>query len=48
MRSRDVAQLFTAVPVGARIEVTNTGLGSAVAHAKLESHARTSRRLVAN
>jgi lipoprotein-anchoring transpeptidase ErfK/SrfK len=43
MRSRDVAQLFNAVPVGTRIEVANAGLGSAVAHAKFDSHARTSR-----
>lgn len=43
MRSRDVAQLFNAVPVGARIEVANTRLASAVERAKLESHARTSR-----
>jgi hypothetical protein len=43
MRSRDVAQLFNAVPVGTRIEVANTRLGSAVARAKFDSHARTSR-----
>ena len=43
MRSRDVAQLFNAVPVGTRIQVSNTGLGSAVSRAKLESHARTAR-----
>jgi lipoprotein-anchoring transpeptidase ErfK/SrfK len=43
MRSRDVAQLFNAVPVGTRIQVSNSGLGSAVSRAKLESHARTSR-----
>jgi lipoprotein-anchoring transpeptidase ErfK/SrfK len=43
MRSRDVAQLFNAVPVGTRIEVANTGLGSAVARAKLDSHTRTTR-----
>ena len=43
MRSSDVAQLFNAVPVGTRIEVANTGLGSAVARAKLESQTRTSR-----
>lgn len=47
MRSQDVAQLFNAVPVGTRIEVTNTGLSSAVAKAKLESHPR-SLRLAAN
>jgi lipoprotein-anchoring transpeptidase ErfK/SrfK len=43
MRSRDVAQLFNAVPIGTRIEVANSRLGSAVARAKLESHARTAR-----
>jgi hypothetical protein len=43
MRSRDVAQLFNAVPLGTRIEVANTGLGTAVAHAKLDSHSRTAR-----
>ena len=47
MRSCDVAQLFNAVPVGTRIEVANTRLGPAVAKAKLESHA-TSSRLAAN
>ena len=43
MRSRDVAQLFSAVPVGTRIQVSNIGLASAVSRAKLESHTRTSR-----
>jgi hypothetical protein len=43
MRSRDVAQLFNAVPLGTRIEVANTALGPAVAHAKLDSHSRTAR-----
>ena len=43
MRSSDVAQLFNAVPVGTRIQVSNTGLGSAVSRAKLESHARIAR-----
>jgi lipoprotein-anchoring transpeptidase ErfK/SrfK len=47
MRSQDVAQLFSAVPVGTRIEVANSRLGSAVARAKLDSHARTA-RLAAN
>ena len=47
MRSSDVAKLFNAVPVGTRIEVANTRLGSAVARVKLESHARTG-RLAAN
>ena len=47
MRSSDIAQLFNSVPVGTRIEVANTGLGSAVAQAKLESHARGV-RLAAN
>src|SRR5205814_7147928 len=40
MRSSDVARLFNSVPVGTRIEVANTGLGSAVAKAKLESPVR--------
>jgi hypothetical protein len=43
MRSRDVAQLFNAVPVGTRIEVANTGLASAVTKAKFESHVRSNR-----
>jgi lipoprotein-anchoring transpeptidase ErfK/SrfK len=43
MRSKDVAQLFNAVPVGTRIEVANTGLAPAVAKAKLESQTRTTR-----
>jgi hypothetical protein len=43
MRSRDVAQLFNVVPLGTRIEVANTGLGPAVAHAKLDSRSRTPR-----
>ena len=43
MRSRDVAQLFAAVGVGTKIEVANARLGRAVAQAKLESHARSSR-----
>ena len=47
MRSSDIAQLFNSVPVGTRIEVANTGLGSAVAKAKLESHTRGV-RLAAN
>ena len=47
MRSSDIAQLFNSVPVGTRIEVANAGLGSAVAKAKLESHARGV-RLAAN
>jgi lipoprotein-anchoring transpeptidase ErfK/SrfK len=47
MRSTDVAQLFNSVPVGTRIEIANTKLGNAVAKAKLESHARTT-RLAAN
>jgi lipoprotein-anchoring transpeptidase ErfK/SrfK len=38
MRSRDVAQLFNAAPVGTRIEVANSGLAPAVAKAKLEFH----------
>ena len=47
MRSTDVAMLYNAVGVGTRIEVANTGLGAAVAKAKLDSHARTT-RLAAN
>jgi lipoprotein-anchoring transpeptidase ErfK/SrfK len=47
MRSRDVAQVFNSVGVGTRIEVANARLGAAVAKAKLESHARTT-RLAAN
>jgi lipoprotein-anchoring transpeptidase ErfK/SrfK len=43
MRSRDVEQLFNAVPVGTRIQVSNTGLASAVSRAKLEPHTRTAR-----
>jgi lipoprotein-anchoring transpeptidase ErfK/SrfK len=43
MRSRDVAHLFAAVGVGTKIEVANARLGRAVAQAKLESHARSSR-----
>lgn len=43
MRSRDVAQLFNAVPVGTRIEVANIRLSSAVAREKFASHARTNR-----
>ena len=47
MRSTDVAKLYTVVGVGTRIEVANTRLGAAVAKAKLDSHARTT-RLAAN
>jgi lipoprotein-anchoring transpeptidase ErfK/SrfK len=47
MRSSDVARLFAAVNVGTKIEVANTRLGQAIAKAKLESHARST-RLVAN
>jgi len=47
MRSSDVAQLFNSVPIGTRIEIANTGLGSAVAKAKFESQTRSS-RLAAN
>jgi lipoprotein-anchoring transpeptidase ErfK/SrfK len=47
MRSRDVAQLFTAVRVGTRIQVANARLGSAIAKAKFQSHSK-GRRLVAN
>jgi lipoprotein-anchoring transpeptidase ErfK/SrfK len=47
MRSRDVAQVFNSVGIGTRIEVANARLGAAVAKAKLESHARTT-RLAAN
>jgi lipoprotein-anchoring transpeptidase ErfK/SrfK len=47
MRSRDVAQVFSAVNVGTKIEVANSGLGPAVAKAKLDSHSR-SLRVAAN
>jgi lipoprotein-anchoring transpeptidase ErfK/SrfK len=47
MRSTDVAKLYNTVGVGTRIEVANTRLGAAVAKAKLDSQARTS-RLAAN
>ena len=47
MRSSDVARLFNTVSVGTRIEVANTRLGAAVAKAKLDTHARTT-RLAAN
>ena len=40
MRSRDVAQLFSAVNVGTKIEVANVRLAPAVAKAKLDSQAR--------
>jgi hypothetical protein len=43
MRSRDVAQVFSAVSVGTRIEVANVRLGAAIAQAKLESRVRSSR-----
>ena len=43
MRSPDVAQLFSAVGVGTKIEVANARLGHAVAQAKLESHGRNAR-----
>ena len=46
MRSQDVARVFTAVNVGTRIEVANTGLGAAVAKAKLELHTRSVRLAV--
>jgi lipoprotein-anchoring transpeptidase ErfK/SrfK len=47
MRSRDVVQLFGAVAVGTKIDVANVRLGSAIAKAKLESHA-AGVRLAAN
>jgi lipoprotein-anchoring transpeptidase ErfK/SrfK len=47
MRSRDVAQVFSAVNVGTKIEVANSRLGAAVAKAKLDSHSR-SLRVAAN
>jgi len=47
MRSSDVARLFNTVSVRTSIEVENTRLGDAVAKAKLDSHARTT-RLAAN
>jgi lipoprotein-anchoring transpeptidase ErfK/SrfK len=47
MRSRDIARLFSAVSVGTKIAVMNTGLSRAVAQATLAAHARGV-RLVAN
>jgi lipoprotein-anchoring transpeptidase ErfK/SrfK len=43
MRSRDVAQLFSVVTVGTRIEIENARLGPAITHAKLESRTRGAR-----
>lgn len=47
MRSQDVAQLFTAVRVGTKIQVVNARLGAAMAKAKFQSHSK-GQRLVAN
>jgi len=47
MRSRDIARLFSAVSVGTKIAVLNTGLSRAVAQATLALHARGV-RLAAN
>ena len=47
MRSRDIARLFSAVSVGTKIAVMNTGLSRAVAQATLAAHARGV-RLAAN
>ena len=47
MRSRDIARLFSAVSVGTKIAVLNTGLSQAVAQATLALHARGV-RLAAN
>ena len=43
MRSQDVARLYNTVRVGTRIEITNTGLGKAVAQATLKQQTRTMR-----
>jgi lipoprotein-anchoring transpeptidase ErfK/SrfK len=43
MRSQDVARLYNTVRVGTKIEITNTGLGKAVAQATLKQQARTMR-----
>lgn len=40
MRSNDVTRLFNSVRVGTKIEITNTGLGRAVAQATLKQQAR--------
>ena len=40
MRSNDVTRLFNTVRVGTKIEITNTGLGRAVAQATLKQQAR--------
>src|SRR5205814_4314975 len=47
MRSRDIARIFSAVSVGTKIAVLNTGLSQAVAQATLALHARGV-RLAAN
>lgn len=43
MRSNDVTRLFNTVRVGTKIEITNTGLGGAVAQATLKQQARSVR-----
>jgi lipoprotein-anchoring transpeptidase ErfK/SrfK len=43
MRSQDVARLYSTVRVGTKIEITNSGLGKAVAQATLKQQARTMR-----
>ena len=43
MRSQDVARLYSTVRVGTKIEITNTGLGKAVAQATLKQQSRTMR-----
>lgn len=43
MRSQDVARLYNTVRVGTKIEITNTGLGKAVAQATLKQQTRTMR-----
>jgi lipoprotein-anchoring transpeptidase ErfK/SrfK len=43
MRSQDVARLYNTVRVGTKIEITNAGLGKAVAQATLKQQTRTMR-----
>ena len=43
MRSQDVAHLYNTVRIGTKIEITNTGLGKAVAQATLKQQTRTMR-----
>ena len=43
MRSQDVVRLYSTVRVGTKIEITNAGLGKAVAQATLKQQTRTIR-----